>query len=358
MLERIFKKPYFGLLIIAVLIGASIPFQIGIDGIRGKFKPIEDSLYVTSSSLKKMSLGYSEILADIYWIRALQYFGSTSLEDQNPEHLYHYFDIITDLDPSFINAYRFGGTFLAEPNPFGLGELEKGTKLLEKGIKNNPDNFRLPLEAAFLYYLYPKDYEKAAELFKKASEIPNLSNSRKGYLRGMAATSLSQGGDRKLSRQIWEMIYETNPSEGRRNFALLNIREIDTLNLQDKLTQALREYIDRGNQIPQSLDTLVDAGIIDYVPASPLDGEFIIAPKIQAVRDTELTRTLLIRYIGVLNAQAVRFKWDYDRYPKDLGELIDYINSNTDAEYNPHPLGEDYLYNPITGKVTPDHLKQ
>lgn len=358
MLESLLKKPYIGLLIIAALIGGSIPFQIGIDNIRGKFKPIEDSFYVTSSSLKKMSLGYSEILADIYWIRALQYFGSTDLEDQNPEHLFHYFDIITDLDPSFINAYRFGGTFLAEPNPFGLGDLDKGTKLLDKGMENNPDNFRLPLEAAFLYYLYPKDYEKAAELFKKASEKPGLSNSRKGYLSGMAATSLSQGGDRKLSRQIWEMIYETNPSEGRRSFALLNIKEIDTMNLEDKLTLALREYINRGNKVPESLDALVDAGIIGYVPSSPLDGEFIIAPKIKAVKDTELTRTLLIRYVGVLNAQAVRFKWDYDKYPKDLPELIDYINLESDAEYNAHPLGEEYLYNPITGKVTPPNLEQ
>ena len=356
MLERILKRPLAGLLIIFILIALSIPFQIAIDKIRGKFKPIEDSLYVSSSSLKKMSLGYGELLADIYWIRALQYFGSTELGNQNPEHLHHYFDIITDLDPSFINAYRYGGTFLAEPNPFGLGDLDKGTKLLDKGIKNNPDNFRLPLEAAFLYYLYPKDYEKAAELFKKASEKPGLSNSRKGYLRGMAATALSQGGNRKLSRQIWEMIYETNPSEGRRNFALLNIKEIDTLNLEDKLTLALREYISRGNKVPESLDSLVDSGIINYIPPSPLGGEFIIAPEINAVKDTELSRTLLIRYIGVLNAQALRFKWDYDRYPRDLAELKEYIELETSAEYNDHPLGEDYLYNPITGKVTPAHL--
>ena len=38
---------------------------------------LEDVLYITSPKfLKRMSLGYDGLLADIYWTRAVQYFGA------------------------------------------------------------------------------------------------------------------------------------------------------------------------------------------------------------------------------------------------------------------------------------------
>src|SRR3990172_8086053 len=112
MFTSLFKGPVKWLILVLALIAISVPFQKGIDNLRGRFRSIEETLYFTSSALKRLSLGYKELLADIYWMRALQYF-----------------DILTDLDPKFVNAYRFGGTFLSEPPPFGLGDIKKGTML-------------------------------------------------------------------------------------------------------------------------------------------------------------------------------------------------------------------------------------
>ena len=209
MVNSIAKKPLIGLIFVFVLIVVSIPFQKRIDNIRGKFRSIEETLYLSSSTLKKISLGYKELVADIYWLRALQYFGGKKHENQSPDLLYKYFDILTDLDPKFVNAYRFGGTFLAEPTPYGLGDIEKGTQIFDKGRENNPDNFRIPLEEAFIYYLYAKDYERAAELFDEASEKPGLSGFRRASLKGMAASAHNYGGNRALSKKIWREIYET-----------------------------------------------------------------------------------------------------------------------------------------------------
>src|SRR3989304_8376641 len=216
MLSSLFKGPAKWLILVFALIAISVPFQKGIDNIRGKFRSIEETLYFSSSALKRLSLGYKELLADIYWMRALQYFGGRRFKEKNPELLYHYFDILTDLDPKFVNAYRFGGTFLSEPPPFGLGDIEKGSMLLDKGRRNNPDNFRLPLEEAFMYYLYVKDYDKAAELFNEASEKPSLTGLRRATLKGMAASAQSKGGNRKLSKEHCNTIYETTTHEQRR----------------------------------------------------------------------------------------------------------------------------------------------
>ncbi len=346
------KKTAVFLLILVLLVAVSIPFQIKIDKIRGKFRSVEESLYLSSSSLKKISLGYHELLADIYWLRALQYFGSKSLDRQDPELLYHYFDIITDLDPKFVNAYRYGGTFLAEPPPFGLGETRKGIDLLEKGRTNNPANYRLPLEEAFIYYFYPKDYEKAAQLFREASEKPGLSPLRKASMNGMAASAHAKGGNRELSKKIWEIIYETSPSKGRRNFALRNMKEIDTMAVEDRLTEALNEYISIYKKLPSTPEELVTSGILKKgIPESPVGGKFIIAPKIKSVKSSVISKQQIKQDLGFLNAKSLRFKNDYGEYPRDIGELKEYIEFQTSGDVPVHPLGEEYILDPETGKV-------
>jgi len=341
-----------GLLAIAALVAVSIPFQVRIDDLRGKFRSVEDSLYLSSSSLKKISLGYTELLSDIYWMRAIQYFGSKRTEDQNPELLYHYFDIITDLDPRFVNAYRYGGTFLAEPAPFGLGKLDMGVSLLEKGRKNNPDNFRLPLEEAFLYYFYPKNYDKAAELFREAAETPGLSRSRQASVKGMAAAALAKGGNRDLSKEIWQIIYETSPSEGRRSFALRNLEEIETGEMEDELTAALLEYQKQYGKLPGSVKELAAAGYVEGgIPEAPIGGEFVIAPEIDSVRNTELASRKLKAALAFLNGKSVRFKKMYGEYPRDLNELTDFIKTETTGAFPDHPMGQEYIYNPESGKI-------
>ena len=68
-----------GLVVIAVLFGAAI----GLLQAREQRYPAsadiaDDALYVTSgTALRRLSVGYSALAADAYWIRAIQYFGGT-----------------------------------------------------------------------------------------------------------------------------------------------------------------------------------------------------------------------------------------------------------------------------------------
>jgi tetratricopeptide (TPR) repeat protein len=364
MLNSLSMSTAKGVIVVFSLIVISIPFQRGIDNIRGKFRSVEESLYLSSSSIKKLSFGYKEILADIYWMRAIQYFGKSvakTLEqvDDNQflsvksksDLLYHYFDIISDLDPRFVNAYRYGGTFLAEPPPIGLGDIEKGIILFDKGRRNNPANYHLPLEEAFVYYLYVKNYEKAADLFREASQKPGLSDLRRATLEGMAASSHSKGGNRELSRRIWKEIYDTTTNEGRKEFALKNLKEIDTMNIEDRVTEALREYVNRYNKVPKSLEALKEAGIIKQVPREPLGGEFIIVDKLKAVKSSTLLGERLRENFSFLTTKAQRFRRFHGRYPKDLAELRGFIENETTDKFPSHPLGEEYVYNPDNGTV-------
>src|SRR6185436_6332783 len=93
----------------------------------------EEALYLTSGTLlRRLTLAYPSLAADVYWIRAIQYYGGTKqkvdrgapavapppalVADPVVEYrlLYPLLDLTTTLDPRFNVAYRFGAVFLAE----------------------------------------------------------------------------------------------------------------------------------------------------------------------------------------------------------------------------------------------------
>jgi tetratricopeptide (TPR) repeat protein len=339
-----------GLLTIALLILLSLPFQYKIEQSRNDFDIIEQSLYLSSSALKKMSLGYELIIADIYWIRALQYFTNTKNYYGKSEKLYKYFDIITDLDPKFVNAYRFGGSFLAEKHPIGLYEIELGTKLFEKGRKNNPDNFRLIIEEAFVYYLYTNDYKKASDLFNEASEKVTSEN-RKASLKGMAALALSKSGNLELSEKIWNYIYRTSTNEARKKFALSNIIELRTKQIEIKLSNALKRFYADHNIIPDTLTDLLDKEYINQIPSDPTGGEFVIIENIVAVKSDKLTKTKYNDAVRMLNAKSYRFRRITGRYADNLEELRTFIEQTPLHDYPEHPYGKSFVYDPTSGKI-------
>ena len=54
--------------------------------------------------MRRLTVGFNAIWADIYWIRAVQYYGDTKLsldEKKQYDQLYPLLDITTSLDPHF-----------------------------------------------------------------------------------------------------------------------------------------------------------------------------------------------------------------------------------------------------------------
>ena len=352
-IKYISSRPIIVVLCLCIIILFTLPFHIKIDSLRKDTGHIDHVSYLNSSILKRISLGFDELMADIYWIRALQYFGTDDLKTSQKDSnlLYKYLDIITDLDPKFINAYRYGGTFLAEPPPIGMGDIDNGMLLMDKGRENNPENYRIPLEQAFIYYIYERNYEKAAELFDEASEKPGLSDFRKASIKGMAGTSLIKGGQRELSMQIWKEIYESTLSQKRRSFALRQLNEINTQNMEDKLTSLSLKYENEYGQFPTDINNLLIPGYLKKVPADHGGKEFIIIPRIKQVKSRTLLENQLSENLRIISAKGNRYHALYGIYPKDLGELRRFIETETTLVYPENPLEENYSYDPDTGKV-------
>jgi len=220
------------------------------------------------SAVPRVALGFDAILADIYWIRAIQHFGGTRRAeggDKSYSLLYPLLDLTTTLDPHFSIAYRFGAMFLAESYPNGPGRVDQAIALLERGLAADPKNWQYAQDAGFVQYWWLRDYKAASAWFDRASRIEGAP----WWLRSMAASTLAEGGDRQSSRRLWQQLYETSDDEWVRNNAQLKLAQLEALDQIDALAALVRRYAQQFGRPPDSWGTLVSMRWLGGVPLDP-----------------------------------------------------------------------------------------
>ncbi|MGA3195261.1 MAG: hypothetical protein ABSD39_09695 [Terriglobales bacterium] len=136
--------------------------------------PAQQALYIRSTTvLRRMCLGYTGLLADIYWTRAVQYFGFQHFKGSGDFRLLApLLQVTTELDPHMLPPYQFGANFLGPKPPNGAGLPGDAMNLLRFGIEHNPDQWRLYYNLGFLYFTEFKDYAKAADAFERGAKLP------------------------------------------------------------------------------------------------------------------------------------------------------------------------------------------
>src|SRR5258708_34689939 len=112
----------------------------------------QEALYLRSSTvLRRMSLGCTGLLADIYWTRAVQYFGEQHHSGSGDFRLLAaLLDVTTELDPKLLPAYQFGANFLAPKPPNGAGLPGAALALMNYGLEHNPDQWLACRHLGFL----------------------------------------------------------------------------------------------------------------------------------------------------------------------------------------------------------------
>ena len=165
------QRPRNGRLYLAIgaLMLASFAVQVVRDRGWQPYKA-EPALWVRSGmAATKLSLGFKNLLADVYWIRSVVYYGGNKGKvDGKPNYdlLYPLLDLVTSLDPHFRIAYRFGAIFLAEPYPGGPGRPDQAMQLLQRGIEQDSGRWSDYYDIGFIYYWWLKDAVSAAKWFE------------------------------------------------------------------------------------------------------------------------------------------------------------------------------------------------
>jgi hypothetical protein len=259
---------------IAVLMAAVVAIQVVRDRGWTPYEPEDSVLWIRSGdAAKRMALSYDNIVSDVYWIRAVIYYGGRhrAASHRGFDQLHPLLDLVTSLDPHFKVAYRFGALFLSEPPPGGPGQPDRAIALLERGIEQD-GAWEYYEDIGFVHYWWRHDYVSAADWFKRAAGRPGAPN----WLLGLAATTLAVGGSRESSRQLWTQLLNDVDAEYIRNQAEHRLKQLDAMDTIDELAKILQRFKDREGRMPSSWQELVTAERLRGIPVDPAGFPFVV----------------------------------------------------------------------------------
>jgi hypothetical protein len=264
----------FSLLLVGCLAGSVLLLR-RLDQMRAG-ATLEEVLYISSpQALKKMSLGYDGLLADVYWTRAVQYFGSKHHDGaHNFKLLAPLLEITATLDPHLLTAYEYGANFLAPKPPNGGGMPERAIELQEFGIRNNPNEWRLYYNEGFIRYMDLKDYAGAAEVFARGARVPNAHP----FLAGLAGKMAEHAGDQQMARMMWSTTYQTTKDNNVRANAAAHLRALQVDEDITNLEVLTGRYRQQTGHFPASFSELQAAGLLRGTPVDPLGHTYKLMP--------------------------------------------------------------------------------
>jgi len=252
--------------VLLVSMAGAVTTLRAIDRIR-RGATFQEALYIRSSkALRRMSLGYTGLLADIYWTRAVQYFGyqhHTSSTDFSL--LAPLLQMTTELDPRLLPAYQFGANFLGPKPPNGAGTPEKALALMNYGIEHNPDQWRLYYNLGFLCYTELKDYSKAADAFARGAKVAGANP----FMSVLAARMAQHAGEFDTARMLWRTTYESTKDPQIQRNAVEHLQALRVDEDVTRLEEVVAKYHQQSGTLPASMSGLERAGFIRGTPMDP-----------------------------------------------------------------------------------------
>jgi len=255
---------------LVLLLGSATATQVAVEGKLQHPVAMESVQWIQSPGLmRRLAVGFHDIWADIYWIRAVQYYGSTKLsvdENKNYDQLYPLLDITTSLDPHFNIAYRFGSILLSEGYPNGPGNTDQAIMLLQKGIREMPNKWQYYHDAGFVQYWWRRDPQAAADWFLKGAKLSGAPN----WLEPLAASVLAEHGERDASRALWTQLAANAEHEWIRQAANRGLMQLDAEAQIELLEPYLHKFFDMFGRFPNAWQELT-GGRVRWLPNLPRD---------------------------------------------------------------------------------------
>jgi pentatricopeptide repeat protein len=173
-----------------------------------------------TSTLRAVALltGNKVLVGHLFWIGVIQYYGDDDNAATRYAKLYDYCSLASDLNPQFISIYTFGANALA----FHLKRIDQAARLLEKGIKANPQAERLKyLLAAISYQNANRDQRMIPVLEEEASrpDAPPM-------LVNILANTYQKVGQYQKAIRVWQRMLKEGDTDEQRIVAAQKLQEL------------------------------------------------------------------------------------------------------------------------------------
>ncbi len=333
----------------ALLLAAALCFtgmvlaQLRIDTYRDT-QTDEQLLYLPNEKLLgHFTGGLNSVIANLLWVQCIQYTVSEAQGDRGFIWLNHMLETVVRLDPYFVDAYRYGGMFLAALK----ADDDAGLRLLQQGIRMNPRAWELPYEAGMIYLLNRKDWPGSRRMAAYYMGISAATGNAPPRIIQLAARLQGDYDITDVEREMWLDISQSD-DRFMREIAERKLIELELRDAVTILSEVVRDYIRREGSNPSDFEVLVQQGYLQGLPQDPLGGTFIIAEDGQVLSSTLLDESLTNR-TNHLNNALQQFHEQYESWPESLYDLVE-VGLLPMIPAHPFP-GRDWHYDPATGTL-------
>ncbi|MDH5740629.1 MAG: tetratricopeptide repeat protein, partial [Nitrospira sp.] len=238
--------------------------------------------------LKPALLGYHHVGADVLWLRLLQVLGKKKNTADEYEWLYHALDVVTTLDPQYAYAYYVGGVVL---NNYA-NRVDLSNRLLEKGHRENPDEWNLPFLLGHNHYFVLGDATMGADYIGKAARTSGAPD----FLPGLATRMHAEAGNPDVALEFLEALWRENPDLIVREKLETRAKEVMIERDLRLLEQAIGHYHKKYQAYPKTLTELASAGYLPRIPEEPFGGSYELNSRTgQVTSSTHPTRLKVFR---------------------------------------------------------------
>ena len=154
------------------------------------------------TSLRLISLGFDQLLADCLWLQFIQYLGDSDNKiDDKSSQAAAMLDAITMLDPHFGRAYFFIAAIVGGEQH----DAQTADKLLQRGIHANSNDWYIPFIAGVNQYLFAHNETQAAKYYRMSAKFPGAPD----WLSRQAQILEAKIPSSVKSINVWQKIFDS-----------------------------------------------------------------------------------------------------------------------------------------------------
>jgi hypothetical protein len=166
------KRVLLLLLVVIVLLAGTIVAERALQKVE-RVDPLgRKLLYLPSAEmLELVSLGNEGLVADFLYLWSIQYYSQYQPHERFL-YLETIYNLITDLDPLYHDAYRVGALIMQLPITDVETHRNAVIRLFHKALRNMPEDHEIAEAAAWDVYIRYRDTAEALQFLELAIDIP------------------------------------------------------------------------------------------------------------------------------------------------------------------------------------------
>ena len=272
------RRSLVTVLVIAALLAAAVAAELQLAKVAPPEPPERELLYLPSPEmLKVLSVGNPALVADLLYLWSIQYY---SLFEPHEAFLYleTVYDLITDLDPLYFDAYRIGALIMQLQTGGDQQDLQASVeRLFDKGLAKLPDNWQLAEAAAWDMYMRFRDRRAALKYAEVGSERPGAPP----RLRRMVGVwrDAESAWTVEDSIEYWRKAYEESEDPMDRAVCLNKLYDAVAQRDMEQLQPRLDAFAERFGRCAASWQELVRTGLLGEVPLDLAGNPYGIDPE-------------------------------------------------------------------------------